>query len=616
MGAASGLRNVTWNISAAEADLERGTGFTPKPLLRRNSILYTSHKRICRMYDQDRGAIRYHRPVRIDKYNDEAYHALVNYITAILIRLLLRSMHGKLWVDNCIAVLAKFSAKLKVAAADLPQAFDKTLQEFKDTRFRVQQSSEIQEALASRASANSSESDDDPFTKQQKGLREDMDTSGGRYFLEMDAFRHPIHYVAFNIGLEVWKNMPNDLGDVMESHTTMAWSSKPFAVEKQSPGPDPSVLNDSIVHNEESELYLTNMALVITAMVPYLMYCGVFASALTSFAKTAVLLSDPSNPVRYYKQCGLLTAVRIQTSACRDSKKLTTEDNRKQSGSRIPTVAQAVFDTDLATRTKEGLPYRQLDKSLEIVTPWIIDEKAIIIHHGWYSLLSLGACALLVAIGIAFIALGDKATGVDPSNLTTLSWAAAGFLMIYFKSRRVQDWPWRDFLRGRIVCRSISEVHSVTGINPQILLGILLRRQSQVFLKTRGPFNTLFTRKAEDGFSIDVPLHTRTVISGGYIFVRVDSMSGPALIAVDAHNLGFYDSIFPTGQVTERTAFICQDIEDAGDYPYDEWGVLDEDSPGFKGEKGKNVLPLYPIRTNTLQWFRVRGVFTEPALFD
>src|SRR5690606_17751287 len=112
----------------------------------------------------------------------------------------------------------------------------------------------------------------------------------------------------------------------------------------------------------------------------------------------------------------------------------------------------------------------------------------------------------------------DRAKGVDPSNLTALAWAAAGFIMLYFKSRSEENWRWRDFLRGRIVCRSVSEVHSVTGIDTQTLVAILLHLQSRVLLHTRGPFNTLFSRRAEDGFSIDVPLLTSTVVNGGFIF--------------------------------------------------------------------------------------------------
>lgn len=164
----------------------------------------------------------------------------------------------------------------------------------------------------------------------------------------------------------------------------------------------------------------------------------------------------------------------------------------------------------MAKGAQRGMPNNQLKEKMEEAEKWTIDEKSIIIDHTWYSLASLSACALLIAGGVALIAIQDRAAGVGPSSLTALAWAASGFLMVYFKSRKVQDWLWRDFLSGRIVCRSVSEIEPVTGMDPQTLIAIFLRLESRVFLKTRGPFNTLFSRNSEDGFSIDVPPLTTT----------------------------------------------------------------------------------------------------------
>jgi hypothetical protein len=207
----------------------------------------------------------------------------------------------------------------------------------------------------------------------------------------------------------------------------------------------------------------------------------------------------------------------------------------------------------------------------------------------------------MIAGGVAFIAIGERAKGVDPSNLTALVWAAAGFAMVFFKSLRVQDWPWRDFLRGRVVCRSVSEVVSVTRMHPQDLIAILLRMESRNVLHTRGPFNTLFSRKAEDGFSIDIPLLTTTVIDGGYIFIRVDSMAGPALVALTTSNSETYRSISQKDDLEDGEGFVCRDLIDATDLE-----VRGHDMP----------LPFYAISTTDLSWNRVRGIFTEEAWFD
>ncbi|KAM0418889.1 hypothetical protein ACHAPT_012154 [Fusarium lateritium] len=616
------------------------------PNLANESDYGFAHRRICRTFDEDRGSIRYERSIRIEKHNDEALHALVNYVTAVMARLLLRSMSGRFWIENCVSVLAKFAAKIKVVTADLPTAFERTLEAFRDFQIQVTQSPEARGVHV--AQVNSSSSDDDPMAKQQKALQEDIDTSGARYFMEMDAFRHSLSNlmeaaiadltwneeieqpadvfetssivydtgfpdrrtqlcrerdgtigaaaerkvidfsgVAFHIGSEVWETLSSSNTHGLSSYTTLTWSRKPFSRDQKPKGKDP---RDPLTEPTENNptVHMARMLDVIKALVPYLMSCGAFPTHLSMFTQLAVLISDPTNPVRYYKQKSFLTVARIHTSAYERNQNPTTS-----------LISQTVYDTDMAKLARRGKPNRQLKEELEQAEKWIIDEKAIIIQHAWYSMVALGVCALLIAGGVALIAIEDSASGVDPSNLTALAWAAAGFTMIYFKSRRVQDWPWRDFLRGRIVCRSITEVQSVTGMDPQVLIAILLRLETRMFLKTRGPFNTLFFRKAEDGFSIDVPLLTSTVIDGGYIFVRVDSMSGPALVVLSAKTYGHYDAISPKGTSSGKEKFICRDISDSGRY------LLNGES-----------LALYPIVTNELQWYRVRGVFATRACFD
>ncbi|RTE84434.1 hypothetical protein BHE90_001013 [Fusarium euwallaceae] len=617
------------------------------PQLTNESDYEFAHRRICRTFDEDRGSIRYERSIRIEKHNDEALHALVNYVTALMIRLLLRSMSGRFWIENCVSVLAKFAAKIKVVTADLPSAFERTLEAFRDFQIQVTQSPEARGVHVVEAKSSSG-SDDDPMAKQQKALQEDIDTSGARYFMEMDAFRHSLSNmieaaiadlswneeieqpadvfetssivydtgfhdrrtqlcrerdgaigaagerkvidfagVAFQIGSEVWETLSSSNVHGVHSYTTLTWSRKPFSREGQ---PKRKDSHDRLTEPAENNptVHMAGMLDVIKALVPYLMYCGSFPTHLSMFTQLAVLISDPTNPVRYYKQKSFLTGARIHTSAYERNK------NPKSS-----LLSQTVYDTEMARLARQGKPNRQLKEELEKAEKWTIDEKAIIIQHTWYSMISLGVCALLIAGGVALIAVEDMAEGVDPSNLTALAWAAAGFIMIFFKSRRVQDWPWRDFLRGRIVCRSITEVESVTGMDPQVLIAILLRLETRMFLKTRGPFNTLFSRKAEDGFSIDVPLLTSTVIDGGYIFVRVDSMSGPALVALGAKSYGHYESISPKGTSSNKQMFTCRDVSDSGRY------LLNGES-----------LALYPIVTNDLQWYRVRGVFATRACFD
>lgn len=453
-----------------------------------------AHRRICRTFDEDRGSIRYERSVRTNKHNNEALHALVDYVTALMIRLLLRSITGRLWIENRVSVLAKFAAKIKVVTADLPQAFERTLQAFRDFQIQATQSTEARGIHI--VQATSTDSDDDHMAKQRKALQDDIDTSGARYLMEMDAFQHSLSNlmeavisdlswneeteqpagvfetssiaydtgfhdrrtqlcrehdgaigaagerkvidfagVAFQLASEVWETLSSLNIHRVNSYTTLTWSLKPFSGDRLPKRKDSQYRLTELIEDNPT-VNMTGMVDVIKALVPYLMYYGAFPTHLSMFTQLAVLISDPTNPVRYYKQMNSLTGARIHTSAY--------TRNEKSSSS---VVFQTVHDTDMVKLARQGKPNRKVKEDLKEAENWTIDEKAIVIQHTWYSALSPGVCALLIAGGVACIAIEDLATGVDPSNFTTLAWAAAGFLMIYLKSRRVQDWPWTDFLR-------------------------------------------------------------------------------------------------------------------------------------------------------------------------
>ena len=81
-----------------------------------------AHQRLLREYNPEERRERYERQLRLDSHNDMCYHALVDYITSMALRMLLRTMRGKFWEDNCVIVMAKFASKLKVLVTDLGPA--------------------------------------------------------------------------------------------------------------------------------------------------------------------------------------------------------------------------------------------------------------------------------------------------------------------------------------------------------------------------------------------------------------------------------------------------------------------------------------------------------------
>lgn len=143
-------------------------------------------------------------------------------------------------------------------------------------------------------------------------------------------------------------------------------------------------------------------------------------------------------------------------------------------------------------------------------------------------------CAVLVGGGLSIgVTVGERISGFDPFNITTYLWVLAAFVLLFAKSVRVQSWPWNDFLHGRVLCKSVSELSSVTGVKDQLIMAKLLQDESFSVLNTRGPYNVVFERKADDGFSIDRPLSTWTMLLSGLIMIEVETARGRGLVCLE-----------------------------------------------------------------------------------
>ncbi|KAI3551849.1 hypothetical protein CSPX01_00525 [Colletotrichum filicis] len=114
------------------------------------------------------------------------------------------------------------------------------------------------------------------------------------------------------------------------------------------------------------------------------------------------------------------------------------------------------------------------------------------------------------------------------------SWIIAGFIVLVAKSIRVREWPWRDFLLGRVTCRIVREIANVTGLDAQEVLLYLLSSEARTPLRSRGPYNSIFTFVGDgEGFSIDVQPTVATMVSSGILIVKVMSDNDPVLICLD-----------------------------------------------------------------------------------
>jgi hypothetical protein len=197
---------------------------------------------------------------------------------------------------------------------------------------------------------------------------------------------------------------------------------------------------------------------------------------------------------------------------------------------------------------------------------------------------------------LAGFLVGSRIDGVDPFNLTMFTWIVAGFVVLVAKSVRVADWPWRDFLKGRVTCRSVQELARVTGLDAQAIITHLLSLEAETPLLTKGPYNSAFSYTGSGGFSIDVPPKVGTLAQSGIVILEVLTERGPALICLDLRpRMGRFSRDDPADsrflvhfQDTETEKLACFDHsrEDNKDRPLKFW-------------------------RQDIQWEKIIGVYTD-----
>ena len=159
------------------------------------------------------------------------------------------------------------------------------------------------------------------------------------------------------------------------------------------------------------------------------------------------------------------------------------------------------------------------------IKDWTVTEEWVRVRTTRYS-----GIVLTIAIGIIGGSLSvpflvaDRIEGVDPFQFVTFSWLLAGAFLVGAKSRYVTDWPWHDFLRGQIVCRTVSELAVASRVKKQAVLLDLLHNEFRNRMLFRGPYHGAFRRRAKSGtygFSIDVPVEYATLLAAGFIVLKI-----------------------------------------------------------------------------------------------
>ena len=168
---------------------------------------------------------------------------------------------------------------------------------------------------------------------------------------------------------------------------------------------------------------------------------------------------------------------------------------------------------------------------------WDISEDSITIKTRRFvnTIITMAVVLILVGMTVPFI-VGERIKGVDPFQITTFSWILSGFIILIAKAQYVNTWLWHDFLQGRVVCRSVSDVCAVTRMDPQLVLMNLLHEERENTLITKGPFNGMFSRRSENkgvGFAIDESVQLLTMLASGFVILKVVNEMGEHLICID-----------------------------------------------------------------------------------
>lgn len=252
----------------------------------------------------------------------------------------------------------------------------------------------------------------------------------------------------------------------------------------------------------------------------------------------------------------------------------------------------------------QGMPQQRLNKLMD---GWVMDEMSVTVPCPRYVWGVIAVASLLAAggLGIGF-SVGERIHGVDPSNLATYLWVVAAFIVLIAKNIQVKEWAWNDFLRRRVRCCSLSELASMTGVDGQFIISKLLHdeRKGSV-LNIRGPYNSAFLRRANEGFSIDEPISSSTLLGIGLVMLKVTTSRGHALVCLDFRRGTNLSAIGHTPD-PETEYLICEQVDNF--QVGLDWNMKFPPLPS----NHKHAFS----RSRGLKWKRVQGIYhVEEAKF-
>ncbi|KAM4064482.1 hypothetical protein HRG_005152 [Hirsutella rhossiliensis] len=358
--------------------------------------------------------------------------------------------------------------------------------------------------------------------------------------------------------------------------------------------------------NPLEKLALEYMDDIITVMVPLATTNPSLVSELNNFRSIMLLSCDNQELVRPFQETNFTAFFRVYTSTME-------EDAQPRGVLRLKTAFEAgTFercrlidpsgsDGSWRSQSADVDRTRKFERRRRLMeSEWVMDERSVIVPCPTYVLTIATVAVVLAAGGLTIgFTVGNRIVGVDPFNIATYTWVLAAFVILVCKSVLVRDWSWSDFLHLRVPCRSVSELEAVTGIRDQMIIAKLLHDESGGgILVTRGPYNSVFLRRSNEGFSIDRPISTTTMLMSGLMPLKVVTPRGQALVCLDSRR-GTRLRIVGHQASPEDQYLVCEDVSRLQKLAMEGTSAR---------EKGKCVR-LQLLLSKELRWKRVLGVY-------
>jgi len=523
-------------------------------------------------------------PLQPDTVEARTYDQLVDYISASIYRLVVNSASGQSWTHTTMAVLARISRKLKDlktnAARCAEECIDATeflLADLKDENAEAQKRFVFEASFSAPVDVL----DDTYFIRRYfthgyqyrwaiclvissilNPIRENLSTEGsislrdncefstlieganGVSALVVDSQRHgDVRTTSSQIALTFSYNACRLLLPLAEDirkrnskqHDIQGRAGIRWWWQRRQPGATSAPLaGQGLAH-------LTDLGDCLSTIVHMALTTSNVSNAMLLLADHLISLPGGENELSLVEPPeGCRLAFTLSGSIARheawqedsDVMSLSAYNLRQQSSE---LADEHTLTPGMALRAR----YRAVQGSMH---SWVIDSEAIVIKCRVVAAVIIVPALLMTGGGVALLlAPYPKPAGVDPSNFMVFLWSLAISYLLIAKAFFVPDWPWHDFLRAEVYCRSINEVRRITGIDRQLILMHLLANERKLPLLFKGPYATLFafseqeTEKTnyKDGFAIDVPIALDTVYASGYLLLKVITYIGPRLVFVD-----------------------------------------------------------------------------------